>query len=176
MVYEFIATIAAAFGMAGMALLIRHLAQFVRIKIAKWFVPVFAAAGIFAFQIYQEYHWFDQTQIRLPQGVIVVWTIEQSIWYRPWSLIKPQPVQFVVLDSNSIKASDTYPKLKLVYLYSFERRMRVKVMPQIIDCQHNRRINASQFDANLSKMLSKNKEDWVMFSDKDKLLKKSVCL
>ena len=85
MLFEFIATIAAAFGMAGIALIITHLCKLSGRRAPKWLVPLFAAVGIFAFQIHQEYNWYGQQVNKLPEGVEVVKTAESTAWFRPWS-------------------------------------------------------------------------------------------
>lgn len=69
MLYEFIATIAAGFGLAGIALIITHLSKLAGKRAPKWLIPLFAAIGIFGFQIQQEYSWFDQQVTQLPEGV-----------------------------------------------------------------------------------------------------------
>ena len=134
MIYEFIATLAAAFGMAGLALIITHLSKLIGWRAPKWIIPLFAALGIFGFQIYQEYHWFEQKQAKLPKGVVVVKKIEDTAWFRPWSFIKPQTVRFIAADIGQAKANTLNPDIKLVNLYLFERRMSVHRVPQMIDC------------------------------------------
>ena len=133
MIYEFIATIAAGFGMAGLALIITHLSKLAGKRAPKWLIPLFAAIGIFAFQIHQEYSWYDQQAAQLPEGVTVIKTIEDTAWFRPWSYLKPQTVRFMAVDTNRTRSTDQ--DLYLVNLYLFERRMSVQQMPQVIDCR-----------------------------------------
>ena len=134
MIYEFIATIAAGFGLAGLALIITHLSKLAGLRAPKWLIPLFAAVGIFAFQIHQEYSWYDQQAAQLPQGVTVIKTVEDSTWFRPWSYIKPQTVRFMAIDSRHTEANATAPDVHLVNLYLFERRMSIQQIPQVIDC------------------------------------------
>ena len=133
MIYEFIATIAAGFGMAGLALIITHLSKLAGKRAPKWLIPLFAAIGIFAFQIHQEYNWYDQQVVQLPEGVTVVKKIEDTAWFRPWSYLKPQTVRFMAVDNERARNADQ--GLYLVNLYLFERRMSVQQMPQVIDCR-----------------------------------------
>ncbi len=100
MLFEFIATIAAGFGMAGIALIITHLSKLAGKKAPRWLIPLFGAIGIFGFQISQEYSWFEQQTAQLPNGVHVVKKVEQSTWFRPWSYIKPQTFRFMAADSG----------------------------------------------------------------------------
>lgn len=134
MLYEFIATIAAAFGMAGLALVITHLSKLAGKRAPKWLIPLFAAIGIFGFQIHQEYNWYDQQVNQLPNGVTVVKTAESTEWFRPWSYVKPQILRFIAADTGNATAQINDPNIYLVNLYLFERRRSVQQIPQVIDC------------------------------------------
>lgn len=171
MVYEFIATIAAAFSLAGIALVLRHLVKiFFKKQTPKWLTPVFAAIGIFAFQIHQEYNWYEQTVAKLPNNVTVVKTIQTSSWYRPWSYVKPQTVRFMAVENPN-----TANAVKQVNLYLFERRMQAKAIPQWIDCAQTRR---ADYVKDISvKDGAKNMEaiQWMPMTKDDPLIK-SVCV
>ncbi len=134
MLFEFIATIAAGFGMAGLALIITHLSKLAGKKAPKWLIPLFGAIGIFGFQINQEYSWFGQQVAQLPEGVTVVKKVEQSTWFRPWSYVKPQTLRFIAADSGQARANADNQDIYLVNLYLFERRRSVQQVPQVIDC------------------------------------------
>jgi len=134
MLFEFIATIAAAFGMAGLALVITHLTKLAGKRAPRWLVPLFAAIGIFGFQIHQEYNWYPQQVAELPEGVNVVKTAQSSTWFRPWSYVKPQTFRFIAVDSVGARTQIDNPNIHLVNLYLFERRLSVQQIPQVIDC------------------------------------------
>ena len=134
MLYEFIATIAAAFGMAGLALVITHLSKLAGKRAPKWLIPLFAAIGIFGFQVHQEYNWYPQQVSQLPEGVTVVKTAESTEWFRPWSYVKPQILRFIAADTGNATAQINDPNIYLVNLYLFERRRSVQQIPQVIDC------------------------------------------
>ncbi|MDN6276103.1 hypothetical protein [Psychrobacter sp.] len=134
MLFEFIATIAAAFGMAGIALIITHLCKLSGKRAPKWLVPLFAAVGIFAFQIHQEYNWYGQQVNKLPEGVEVVKTAESTAWFRPWSYIKPQVLRFIAADTGNTIVQVDNPDIYLINLYLFERRRSAQKVPQVIDC------------------------------------------
>lgn len=134
MLFEFIATIAAGFGMAGVALIITHLSKLAGKKSPKWLIPLFGAIGIFGFQIHQEYSWFDQQVAQLPEGVKVVKKVEESTWFRPWSYVKPQTFRFMAADSGQARSNANNADVYLVNLYLFERRRSVQQVPQVIDC------------------------------------------
>ena len=134
MLFEFIATIAAAFGMAGLALIITHLSKLAGKRAPKWLIPLFAAVGMFAFQINQEYNWYPQQVAKLPEGVTVVKTAESTEWFRPWSYVKPHTLRFIAADSGNAVVQVDNPNIYLVNLYLFERRRSVQQVPQVIDC------------------------------------------
>jgi len=134
MLFEFIATITAAFGMAGVALIIAHLSKLSGKRAPRWLVPLFAAIGIFGFQIHQEYNWYDQQVSQLPKGVNVVKTAESTEWFRPWSYIKPQVLRFIAADTGNASVQVDDPDMYLVNLYLFERRRSVQKILQVIDC------------------------------------------
>lgn len=134
MLFEFIATIAAGFGMAGLALIITHLSKLAGKRAPKWLIPLFGAMGIFGFQIHQEYDWYPQQVSQLPEGVTVVKTAESKEWFRPWSYIKPQTLRFIAADTGNATANIAEKNIYLVNLYLFERRRSVQKIPQVIDC------------------------------------------
>ena len=135
MLFEFIATIAAAFGMAGLALIITHLIKLAGKRAPKWLIPLFAAIGMFAFQIHQEYNWYGQQVSKLPAGVQVVKVAKSTEWFRPWSYIKPQILRFIAADTANASVQVDNPDVYLVNLYLFERRRSVQKIPQVIDCR-----------------------------------------
>lgn len=134
MLFEFIATIAAGFGMAGLALIITHLSKLAGKRAPKWLIPLFAAIGIFTFQINQEYSWYPQQVAKLPEGVTVIKTAESTEWFRPWSYIKPHTLRFIAADSGNTSVRVDNPDMHLVNLYLFERRRSVQKILQVIDC------------------------------------------
>ncbi|MDO4427201.1 MAG: hypothetical protein Q4B88_03640 [Moraxella sp.] len=136
MLWEFIAVFAAGFAAAGIALSLRLIIK----RLPRWIVPVFAGLGMLGFAVYSEYHWFEHTASRLPAGTVVVATVPHTAFYKPWSYVRPQILQFVALDKNSVKPLDT--QKKQVMLYFFERRMKAHPWAVIIDCQTGKQAHA----------------------------------
>ncbi len=178
MLFEFIATIAAGFGLAGIAMLITHLSKYAGKKAPRWLVPFFAAVGIFGFQIHQEYNWFDQQVAKLPQGVTVVKKVEQSTWFRPWSFAKPQTLRFMAIDSENTQANAYDKDIYLTNLYLFERRRSVQQIPQVIDCAAPARADykiPSKNDISDVKQYVEQTSGWYAL-DNDDPLYTSICL
>ncbi|EIW89992.1 hypothetical protein AGRI_03829 [Alishewanella agri BL06] len=141
MLWEFIATIFAGLGAAGIALFIRTLS---RKKAPRWLIPVFAGAGMLGFQIHSEYSWFEHQSSRLPEGVEVVRTVQETAPWRPWSFWYPQTLRFIAADIQNAAVNQRNPELMLVDLYFFERRMSARRVPQVIHCTANARADFTE--------------------------------
>jgi hypothetical protein len=177
MLFEFIATIAAAFGMAGLALIITHLSKLAGKRAPKWLIPLFAAVGIFAFQIHQEYNWYHQQVAKLPEGVTVVKTAESTEWFRPWSYAKPQILRFIAADVDNASVQADNSDIYLVNLYLFERRRSVQKVPQVIDCNAPARADYVLPDKGSTLTIDEHVKQTTAWRDlaKDDLLFTSIC-
>ena len=68
MLLDLIATLAAAFGCAGLALAARLIS---RGRLPRWIVPMSAGLGMLLFSVWNEYTWFDRVTAQLPETVVV---------------------------------------------------------------------------------------------------------
>ncbi|MGM8899421.1 MULTISPECIES: hypothetical protein [unclassified Psychrobacter] len=177
MLFEFIATIAAAFGMAGLALIITHLSKLAGKRAPKWLIPLFAAIGIFSFQIHQEYNWYHQQVAKLPEGVTVIKTAESTEWFRPWSYVKPQILRFIAADVDNASVQLDNSDIYLVNLYLFERRRSVQKIPQVIDCSVPARADYVLPEKGSTLTIDEHVRQTTAWRDlaKDELLYTSVC-
>ncbi len=129
MFWDITAMIFAGFLFAGFAMPIKIFYK----KTPKWVIPVMAGLGMMSYQVYSEYSWYGDTAAKLPEGSVVVTSVPQSVWFRPWSFIKPQVFQFVVLDTvNVTSVSDS---VKQAQVYFFERRLPAQKLDVLFDCQ-----------------------------------------
>lgn len=103
-------------------------------KMPKWVIPVAAGLGMLSFQVLSEYTWYNETTKKLPEGSVVVASVPQTTWFRPWSYAYPQILQFVVLDTKNVKVNADNPSLKTATLYFFERRMPAQSLVIEVDC------------------------------------------
>jgi len=108
MLFDFIAAAAAGFGLAGIAMLLRHLT---RGLLPRWIVPLTAGAGMFAYAVWNEYTWFDRVTGVFPEGVEVVSAPQEAQFYRPWTFIKPLTLRFVAWDGVNVLRSTEVPGL-----------------------------------------------------------------
>ncbi len=148
MFWELIATLSAGFGAAGIALILRLLIK----PLPKWVIPFFAGLGMLVFVVYSEYSWYRQTVLRLPDGVVVVASVPHTAFYKPWSYVRPQILQFVALDKNSIVTQDG--STKLANLYFFERRMKTQMLTIKVDCNNPKLDFSDEMNANILQICS----------------------
>ncbi|RAU16577.1 hypothetical protein DN062_17580 [Nitrincola tibetensis] len=135
MIWTIVAIVFAGLGAAGIALTLRKLT---RNKLPKWIIPVFAGAGMLAYQIYYEYDWFDHQQQRQPEGTVVVSTEEGQVFWRPWTYWFPMTIAFSVLDTNNIvKVELNDVELAEFILYRFEKQHidHVSVKAHVMNCE-----------------------------------------
>lgn len=128
MIWMFIATIFSGLGAAGIALAIRAVT---RKKAPKWLIPVFAGAGMLGFLIYSEYIWFDLKQSQLPDGVVIVGTETEGIFWRPLTFIAPYVTAFTAVDTQSIERSDDNTDVVSFTLYRFEQKLTESVSHRV---------------------------------------------
>lgn len=131
MFWEIIATVFAGFFLAGIALAARMIVK----RLPKWIVPAAAGLGMIGFQVYSEYSWADDMIAKLPENTIVVATVADSTWYRPWSYVAPQTLKFVALDRTSIQPDPKDALRKQATLYFFERRAAAYPLGISVDCR-----------------------------------------
>tara|TARA_R110002126_G_scaffold150368_1_gene296568 strand:+ start:19500 stop:20027 length:528 start_codon:yes stop_codon:yes gene_type:complete len=136
MLWELIATIVAGLGAAGIALAIRFIS---RKKAPRWLIPAFAGLGMLGFQIQSEYSWYQHQSGLLPEGVVVVRTVQQQAVWRPWSYLYPQTLRFIAADIANAAPNQRNNAVWLVDLYFFERRLAAKKVPQVVHCQQQAR-------------------------------------
>lgn len=138
MLWEWIAMISAGLGAAGLVLLARLLFK----RLPKWLTPAAAGLGMIVFQVYTEYTWFKHTRSLLPDTAVVVAEQGESAWYKPWTFIVPQTLQFAAIDTAKTLR---LPNSAVVQtnLYFFERRMKAQTLPVWIDCTTGKQSNAA---------------------------------
>lgn len=129
MFWDIAAMVLAGFLLAGLVMPIKLFYK----KTPKWLVPLMAGIGMMGYQVVSEYTWFANTSGRLPKNSIVVANIAKTSWFRPWSYIKPQVFQFVVLDTSQMMDIDG--NIKQAQVYFFERRMPAQKLDALFDCQ-----------------------------------------
>ena len=137
MLWEFIATLSAGLGAAGIMMMLRTLFK----RLPKSFIPAAAGLGMLLFQIHSEYTWFDHTRARLPESAVVVAEFPQTVFYKPWSYYQPQVLKFVAVDRATTQTRPDAPHELQTTLYFFERRMSAHTWPVLVNCQTRQQAN-----------------------------------
>lgn len=170
MFWEFVATVFAGLGAAGIALLLRKVS---RQRAPRWIIPVFAGAAMLAFQVHSEYSWYPYQASRLPSGVVVVKTVEHQAVWRPWSYLYPQTLRFIAADVANASVNTQNAELKLVDLYFFERRATARRVPVVLHCGQFARADFSE-QLQIPQAGAKLSEQWQMLNKDDALIS-AVC-
>ncbi len=156
MLWTIIAVAVSGLGAAGIALLLRKLSGN---RLPKWLIPVFAGAGMLAYQISWEYSWFEHQSARQPEGALVVATEQNPEIWRPWTFHFPMTNAYTVLDTTRIDKrlvdNDTVASFML---YRFEKQHVDRVVPQayLLNCTTAELVplnNPSQTDTQKMKRL-----------------------
>jgi hypothetical protein len=136
MLFEFVATIVAGFGAAGVALLLRKLSGG---RLPSWIVPIAVGGAMLGYAIWSEYSWFGRSVAGLPEGVVVVSQGESSAPWRPWTYLAPMTDRFVALDTRSVQTNDAAPDQRIAETYFFARWNPTRRISAVFDCDGLRR-------------------------------------
>lgn len=133
MFLELIATIFAGIAVAGIVILINKTTGG---RLPGWVTPAAAGLGMIAATIASEYSWFKRNSANLPDGVVVIETVENRSFYRPWTQLFPYVQRFVALDQGQMRSHESHPDHLVADLYFFGRWSRVTVASVVLDCQN----------------------------------------
>ncbi|SDX43202.1 hypothetical protein [Roseicitreum antarcticum] len=131
MLLEFIATIAAAFVLGGMAL---GLTKLMPGRLPAWIVPAAAGLGMIGYQVWSEYSWFDRVTGTLPDGVEVVSTNALQVWYRPWTYAVPQVSRATAVDHRFERRNPEFPEQVMTAVVLLARWEPMRQFGVVYDC------------------------------------------
>ena len=136
MLLEFIATFALGLGTAGLVMAV-DLALGRRLP--RWLLPASAGIGMIAFVVYMEYSWLERTRSSLPEGVILSAVSAESMWYRPWTYLRPLSLRLVAIDTRRNRSHAEAPDLVVSSVLLMGRWMPTRSIPVVFDCAGQRR-------------------------------------
>lgn len=148
MFFELIGTLAAG---AVAALLVWAVNRTLKGRLPKWLMPVAAGAAMLLATISSEYGWYARTQANMPEGLVVAETIEEKVFYRPWTYARPYVSRFVAVDQATMRTHPDQPDQRIVDLVFYGRWARTAKVPVLFDCAAGRRadiIDGVEFGAN----------------------------
>jgi hypothetical protein len=136
MFFELIGTV-----MAGVvtALVLWALNRLIGGRLPPWIIPVAAGAAILIATVSSEYSWFDRTTANMPDGFKVAQTVEEQVFYRPWTYAVPFTSRFVAVDQATMRTHPDQPDQRIVDLVFYGRWSRTAKVPMLFDCGTNRR-------------------------------------
>lgn len=135
MLLDLVAAAAAAFGAAGLALILRHLSGG---RLPRWLVPLAAGSGMIAFAVWNEYSWYPRVAGVLPPEVPVVLAPPDRSPLRPWTYAVPLVTRFIALDRTTMVTSTQNPAIRRLDALVVERWMGTKRIPMGFDCAGGR--------------------------------------
>lgn len=148
MFFELIGTLVA--GVAA-ALLVWAVNRSLKGRLPKWLMPVAAGGAMLLATISSEYGWYARTQANMPEGMVVAQTIEEKVFYRPWTYAKPYVSRFVAVDQVTQRTHPDQPDQRIVDLVFYGRWARTAKVPVLFDCAGSKRadiIDGVEFGAN----------------------------
>ncbi|MEM8852196.1 MAG: hypothetical protein AAGD34_00760 [Pseudomonadota bacterium] len=135
MLYELVATIAAGFLGAGVALIARRMVR----SLPRWLVPIGAGSAMLIVAIALEYSWFDRTRAGLPDGVEVAMTRDNRAFWRPWTYLYAFVDGFIAVDKGSTRNHANVPQNRMVDIIVFARWQPPTRVRAVFDCDAGRR-------------------------------------
>lgn len=136
MLLEFIATIALGLGTAGLVLAVDLV---LGRRLPRWLLPASAGIAMIAFMVYMEYTWLERTRSSLPQGVVVSATSSESMWYRPWTYLRPLSLRLVAIDTRRNRRHAAAPGQVVTSVLLMGRWLPARSIPVVFDCSGQRR-------------------------------------
>ncbi|MBD7987290.1 hypothetical protein H9645_04540 [Luteimonas sp. Sa2BVA3] len=136
MLLEFIAILAAGFGLAGLVL---SLNIALRRRLPQWVVPASAGAGMLLMAIWLEYSWLDRTTGTFPDGVEVASTNQSRSWYRPWTYVVPLTNRLIAVDHRFDRRHADMPGQVLTRVILAGRWEPTRQYGVVYDCTAHRR-------------------------------------
>lgn len=136
MLLEFIAIIAAGFGLSGIALSINIA---LRRRLPQWIVPAAAGAGMLLMAVWFEYSWLDRTTGTFPDGVEVASTNQVRSWYRPWTYVVPLTNRLIAVDHRFDRRHADAPGQVLTRVILAARWEPMRQYGVVFDCNLDRR-------------------------------------
>ncbi|HSH47234.1 MAG TPA: hypothetical protein VK991_01395 [Halomonas sp.] len=97
MIWHLIAVLIVGLSAGGITLLLRKIS---RNRLPKWTIPLAAGVGMFGYQAYYDYTWYDWKKSQLPDSAIILDEQRNSNFFRPWSYLYPAVNYLAFIDGD----------------------------------------------------------------------------
>lgn len=167
MFFELIGTIMAG---VAMALLVWALNRLLKGRLPSWLIPVSAGLAMLVATISSEYGWFERTKATMPEGMVVAQSVEEQVFYRPWTYAVPYISRFVAVDQAAMRTHPEQPDKRIVDLVFYGRWSRTAKVPVLFDCATARRadiVDGVEFGADGDVLGA----EWTQMSKEDPVLR-----
>lgn len=136
MLLELIATVVLGLGAAGLLMALNVLSGK---RLPGWMIPAGAGLAMLAFIIGMEYSWANRTENGLPDGVRIASVSSESMWFRPWTYVRPLSLRMVAVDTRRNRRHPDQPEQVMTTIMLLGRWMPVREIPVVFDCANPRR-------------------------------------
>lgn len=169
MFLNLIATFAVGFGAGGLAYGLNRLTGR---RFPRWVTPIAAGGAMFAFQMWNEYTWFDRTVAALPAETKVVDTVLYRHPIQPWTLVFPRIFRFDAVNTASIERHQGPAPILRVEIQRHERFAQKAGRWWIFDCATPR--GAPHLSERFTAEGLPRDEDWIALAA-DEPIRKAAC-
>ncbi|PTW51606.1 hypothetical protein [Rhodovulum kholense] len=167
MYIELIAIIVAGIGTGGLVLVVNRLTGR---RLPRFAVPLAAAVAMLAYALWSEHTWGARTVASLPEGVVEVTHVDETIAWKPWTLVAPVTTRLMAANLIGAQSRPDAPEVRLVELYLLARWHAARTVTVLIDCAAPARAEAT--DATLTDPAV---ADWQPLAPGDPLVR-AICV
>lgn len=136
MFWALLTAIVAGFAGAGIGLGLRALS---RKRLPLGVVPVAAGLAMIAATVGTEYGWYPNVVRTMAPDLVVISQREQQAWYQPWTYVRPWTRGFIGFSPSETVETADGSGIYVVQLRRQERWQPQMVLPNLVDCEMNRR-------------------------------------
>lgn len=136
MTNDYISTLAAGALAALVVFVLSHLSKKVRgEKLPKWAMPAAIGAALLGYTVWSEYSWFPKMRAGLPDTVVVLQKVDESVPWRPWTYLAPMVTRFMAVDGGQVEHPYAdKPQLAETDILLIGRWQNLQTVPTVYDC------------------------------------------
>ncbi|GAB2738725.1 hypothetical protein GCM10027019_18410 [Melaminivora jejuensis] len=139
MIWHLVGVLVMGLCLGGMAFFVR---KATRNRLAKWWIPASAAAGMLGYLAYYDYDWYAFKRSQLPEGTVVIHEERGRSLLKPWSYLHPAVNSFVALDGKHSTRLQDRQRLVEYFEYHFHKDPleRLETQAYVLNCETQERV------------------------------------